>query len=111
MQLYARGRRWGWLVVVAGCGLLLYLASPSLTQTGNGKKDVGKTSYDQIAPVILGETTFAEVLTKDKAAKAGIMARQKALLEERYALSKSVDPKVKMTRGKPIPVGPTIRLP
>jgi cytochrome c peroxidase len=111
MQLSSRGRRWGWLLAAFGCGLLLYLASPSLTQPGNGKKDVGKTSYDQIAPVILGETTFAEVLAKDKAGKAAIMARQKALLEARYDLSRKVDPSVKMTRGKPIPVGPATRLP
>jgi cytochrome c peroxidase len=115
MRQCSWGRVRGWLLGLAGCGLLLYLVSPSLTQPGPGagkeKKDVGKTSYDQIAPVILGETTFAEVLAKDKAAKASIMARQKALLEDRYELAKKVDSKVKMSRGKPIPVGPATRLP
>jgi cytochrome c peroxidase len=115
MRQCSWGRIHGWLLGLAGCVLLLYLVSPSATQTGaeagKGKKDVGKTSYDQIAPVILGETTFADVLAKDKAAKAGIMARQKALLEERYDLAKKVDTKVTMTRGKPIPVGPATRLP
>jgi cytochrome c peroxidase len=95
---------------------VLALVSPSLTQPGPdaGKgqhRDVGKTSYDQIAPVIIGEETFAERLAKDKAAKASVMARQKALLEQRYDLSRRVDMKVTMTRGKPIPVGPTARLP
>ena len=39
------------------------------------------------------------------------MARQKKLLEERYDLSVKVSDKVKMSRGKPIPVGPATRLP
>jgi cytochrome c peroxidase len=105
----------GWLLGLLGCGLLLCLVTPSLTQpgpgAGKGKKDVGKTSYDQIAPVMLGEGTFAEVMAKDQAGKAAVMARQQALLKERYDLSQKVDPNVKMTRGKPIPVGPATRLP
>jgi cytochrome c peroxidase len=48
---------------------------------------------------------------KDKAAKAKVMARQMKLLAERYDLAEKVDPRVKMTRGKPIPVGPATRLP
>jgi cytochrome c peroxidase len=71
----------------------------------------GKTSYDQIAPPLLGQKTFAETMTKDKADKPAVMARQQALLEERYDLTPRVDKKVKMTRGKAIPVGPTARLP
>jgi len=38
------------------------------------------------------------------------MARQKKLLEERYDLSARPDPKLTMTRGKSIQVGPTARL-
>src|SRR5262249_9704254 len=48
---------------------------------------------------------------KDKAAKAGVMARQRKLLEQRYDLAERVSKTVKMTRGKPIPVGPATRLP
>jgi cytochrome c peroxidase len=48
---------------------------------------------------------------KDKADKADVVARQKALLEERYDLAMRTDPTVKMTRGKPIPVGPAAKLP
>ncbi len=113
MQHRPQGRHWRWLLAAAGCGLLLYLASPSATQPqpAGGKRDVGKTSYDQIAPVIVGETTFAQMKAKDVAAKPAVTARQKALLEERYDLAKKVDPQVKMTRGKPIPVGPATKLP
>jgi cytochrome c peroxidase len=53
---------------------------------------------------------FATTLSRMKAAKPGIMSRQMALLNERYDLSKRVSNDVKMSRGKPIPVGPTARL-
>ena len=38
------------------------------------------------------------------------MAAAKRLLEERYDLTRRVDQQRKMTRGKPVPVGPTARL-
>ncbi len=60
------------------------------------------------SPVI--EEPFSVVLSRDKAAKARVMAEHQKLLEARYDLSRRVDPAVKMTRGKPIPVGPTARL-
>jgi cytochrome c peroxidase len=105
-----------WLPALAGCALLLYLALPSPTHQGGGTKqpkkgDVGKTSYDQIAPVILGKETFADMMAADKAGKAKVMARQKALLEERYDLTPKSAKGVTMTRGKSVPVGPTARLP
>src|SRR5436853_317898 len=59
-------------------------------------------------PVV--EEPFAVVLKRDKEAKPRVMAEHQRLLEARYDLSRRVDPNVKMTRGKPIPVGPTARL-
>jgi len=103
-----------WLLALAGFGLLLFWVRPSLTQDEKpapAKRDIGKTSYDQIAPVLLGQETFAERMAKDKAGKDAVMARQKVLLEQRYDLARKVDDKVTMTRGKPIPVGPTARPP
>jgi cytochrome c peroxidase len=113
-----------WLLPLAGCAVLFWLVSPSLTQQqkqqqqqqpGPAKdqhKDIGKTSYDQIVvPVILGQESFATMMARDKAAKAGVMQRQMALLNERYDLTPRVDEKCRMTRGKPISVGPTARLP
>jgi cytochrome c peroxidase len=70
-----------------------------------------KTSYDQVAPVLLGKESFAARVAKDKAEKAAVMARQKALLETRYDLTSRPDNTVRMTRGKPIQVGPSARLP
>lgn len=46
----------------------------------------------------------------DIAAKPGVMAAQRRLLESRYDLEPRFDRTVTMSRGKPIPVGPTARL-
>ena len=59
-------------------------------------------------PVI--EEPFDVVRARDKAAKARVTAEHQRLLEERYDLSRRVDEGVRMTRGKPIPVGPTAKL-
>jgi cytochrome c peroxidase len=116
MQPLKRHRLRPWLLPLAGCGLLVGLVGPSLTQPARGPaqeghRDVGKTSYDQIAPVIIGQETFAARMAKDKYGKAAVMARQRALLDDRYDLTRRVDMNVKMTRGKPVPVGPTAKLP
>ena len=59
-------------------------------------------------PVI--EEPFDVVRARDKASKAQVMAAHQQLLEQRYNLTRRVDENVRMTRGKPIPVGPTARL-
>lgn len=59
-------------------------------------------------PVI--EEPFDVVRARDKAAKASVAAAHQRLLEERYDLGRRVDENVRMTRGKPIPVGPTAKL-
>jgi len=102
---------WRWLPWI-GCAVLLSVVTPSLTQPKPPPgPSVGKSSYDQISPVILGQESFEKMRTSDKAAKEGIMARQQKLLDERYELAAKVDKGVTMTRGKPIPVGPTAKLP
>jgi cytochrome c peroxidase len=55
--------------------------------------------------------TFEEVMAKDKADKPKVMAAQRKLLESRYNLEPKLDPEVTMSRGKPLAVGPTARLP
>jgi cytochrome c peroxidase len=105
-----------WLPALVALGLVLYLGNPSAPQPqrpGSGdvpKRDIGKSSYDQIAPVLTGQESFADMMARDKAGKPKVMARQQALLEERYDLSPRVEVKVTMTRGKPIPVGPATKL-
>ena len=51
-----------------------------------------------------------EIVKKDIADKPAVMAAHRKLLESRYDLSPKLDPQAKMSRGKPLPVGPTARL-
>jgi cytochrome c peroxidase len=104
-----------WLGVVAAAALT-WLAAPALLRTQarpDDKKAAEQvpSSYDQVAPVLVGQGTFAQMREKDIAGKKKIMDRQHRLLEERYNLEKRVSKEVKMTHGKPIPVGPAVRLP
>nr|AXL05484.1 hypothetical protein [uncultured bacterium] len=55
-------------------------------------------------------TSFDQEMNEDVAAKAKIMADHQALLAARYNLEPRLDPEAKMSRGKPLPVGPTVRL-
>jgi cytochrome c peroxidase len=56
-------------------------------------------------------TTFQEVQQADMAEKPKVMQTQRRLLDVRYDLTPHLSSEVKMTRGKPIAVGPTARLP
>jgi len=51
-----------------------------------------------------------EIMQKEIANKPNVMAAQRKLLETRYILDPKLDPQAKMSRGKPLPVGPTARL-
>ena len=109
------GRRLAGISVFA---FLVLMIAPSLARPqsqaqadGDKPKENTPSSYDQIAPALLGRESFQAVMAKDKADKESVMARQKKLLEERYDLTPRPDGKVTMSRGKPIQVGPTARLP
>ncbi|HEY6262983.1 MAG TPA: hypothetical protein VIW47_15410 [Nitrospiraceae bacterium] len=52
-----------------------------------------------------------EMMKTDKANKAKVIETQRKLLERRYHLEPKLDPDAKMSRGKPLVVGPTARLP
>src|SRR5918992_1243111 len=53
----------------------------------------------------------AEIVKKESASKPKVMEAQRELLERRYNLDPKLDPEAKMSRGKPVAVGPTARLP
>jgi cytochrome c peroxidase len=53
----------------------------------------------------------AEIVKKESANKPKVMEAQRELLEHRYNLDPKLDPEAKMSRGKPLAVGPTARLP
>jgi cytochrome c peroxidase len=88
-------------LIILGCLAAIFIFSVSAQESQQRE-----SSY---APVVIKEP-FATIMSRMKAAKAGVMSRQMALLNERYDLSKQVSNDVKMTRGKPIPIGPTARL-
>jgi cytochrome c peroxidase len=52
-----------------------------------------------------------EIMNQLIAAKPAAMNAQRQLLERRYNLQPNLDPQAKMSRGKPLVVGPTARLP
>ncbi|HEV3144479.1 MAG TPA: cytochrome B6 [Gemmataceae bacterium] len=97
-------------------GSLMFLAALALTRSASRAdddkpKNGPPSSYDQLAPVLLGQESFETVLTRDKADKPGVMAQHQKLMEERYDLASRPDKSVTMSRGKAIQVGPTAKLP
>jgi len=66
----------------------------------------GKTSYMPVAQ----EEKFEDIMRRMKADKAKVMARQQALLKERYDLSDHSAQGVKMARGKPVQDGVRAKL-
>lgn len=57
------------------------------------------------------ETTFEQVRKQDVAEKEKVMEEQHRLLAKRYDLKPRLDDEATMSRGKPLAVGPTARLP
>jgi len=51
-----------------------------------------------------------DIVKKETANRPDITRAQRQLLERRYILEAKTDPSAKMSRGKPLPVGPTARL-
>ena len=54
--------------------------------------------------------TARKVMEKDIAEKPKVMARQKQLLQDRYAMDCKTASGVTMTKGKPQPIGPAVKL-
>ncbi len=85
-------------------------SSPALsTQPEKGGMpgfDFYRDPLDSARPMM----TFDEVYKAAVAAKPGVMAAQRKLLETRYNLTPRTQAGLTMTRGKPIPIGPTARL-
>jgi cytochrome c peroxidase len=95
--------------LLIGIVFVLAAAASLLIATSAGAQDRPKPAPpSSFAPVI--EEPFDVVLKRDKANKPRVMAAAMRLLEERYDLTRRVDANTKMTRGKPVPVGPTARL-
>jgi cytochrome c peroxidase len=54
--------------------------------------------------------TFEEIMKEDMTLKPKVMELQRKLLEKRYILQPRLDPEAKMSRSKPLAIGPTARL-
>ena len=66
-----------------------------------------KSSYASVDDV----ANFNEFYTRLSEQKPTVMARWKTYLDTRYSFSGKTDPTITMTRGKPLPVGPVVKLP
>jgi cytochrome c peroxidase len=97
-------------ILVTSVFIVAVIAAVVINPQARAQDNAGRQNQQQssFSPVI--EEPFAVVLSRDKAAKARVMAEHRKLLDARYDLSRRVDPNLKMTRGKSIPVGPTARL-
>jgi cytochrome c peroxidase len=84
-------------LALALCGGLFSLTVP----------DPAPTSYLQVAST----EPFAAMRDRLTAAKGPVMARQLALLQERYDLADRPAPGVAMSRGKPVQAGVRVKLP
>ena len=98
---------WRTKTLMAFTILLAMVAAMLVTRQVGAQKqqDPKSSSYTSVI-----EEPFDVVRARDRAAKAGVMAAHQKLLEERYDLSRHVEESVRMTRGKPIPLGPTAKL-
>jgi cytochrome c peroxidase len=88
-------------------------AKPSSPAFQNQPKDGKITGFDFYRDPLNAERPMQspeEIMKKETANKPAVMAQQRKLLESRYVLQPKLDPAVKMSRGKPVPVGPTARL-
>ena len=85
-------------------------SSPVLAGQPNEGKVLGFDFYRDPLNAKRPMQTFDETMQADVQAKPGLMVAQQQLLERRYHLTPQFDPASSMSRGKPIPVGPTARL-
>lgn len=88
------------LVVLLFAGIIIISA-----QVADKKTTKRESSYTSVI-----EEPLEDVMAKDKAARASIMKRQRALLAERYDTTRRTTTDITMSRGKPLPVGPTAKL-
>ena len=96
------------LILAAAFAVTMLAGPPADAQSRPQQPKPWDQEKSSFTPVV--EEPFDVVRARDKAAKPRVMAAHQKLLEDRYDLRRRVDESVRMTRGKPIPVGPTARL-
>jgi cytochrome c peroxidase len=85
-------------------------AAPGVPNPAGGLFQFGGGSSSSFGGPDLG-MPFGEWMAKMAKQRPAIDQAAHALLEARYRLDCATDPKVTMSRGKPLPLGPTARLP
>jgi cytochrome c peroxidase len=85
-------------------------ASPVVTNQPKSGKVSGFDFYRDPLNSDQPFTKFEDIFRRESANKPSVMKAQMALLESRYDLVPRLDPAARMSRGKPLPVGPTARL-
>ena len=86
---------------------------PALTEKKKkGADGVVDFSYDNFGapPAQDPYKSAEEAMHRDSADKAKVMAKQREILADRYSLECRTQSGVTMTKGKPQPIGPTVKL-
>ncbi|HSE57573.1 MAG TPA: hypothetical protein VLA99_02635, partial [Nitrospiraceae bacterium] len=111
------------MALLVGCSLATVWSSESASPRDKGDRDIQETkqkgaegvdfSYDVFgAPPGQDPQRIAEeAKAKDKADKPAVMAQHAKILQDRYQLDCKSKDGVTMTKGKPQPIGPTVKLP
>ncbi|MGZ5057002.1 MAG: cytochrome B6 [Methylobacter sp.] len=90
------------------------LKAPASSPVFKGQPKDGKVSgFDFYRDPLSAEQPFQkpeDIMKKEISGKSDVMDAQKKLLEQRYNLTVKTDPEARMSRGKPLAVGPTARL-
>lgn len=85
-------------------------SSPVFATQPDGGKILGFDFYRDPLNAKKPMQTFDETMAADVRDKPRVMEAQRRLLETRYNLTPRLDTEARMSRGKPLPVGPTARL-
>lgn len=97
-----------------GSDIFNVLKAPSSSPVLKNQPKEGKVSgFDFYRDPLSAEQPYQkteDIVKKETAGKSGVMDAQKKLLEQRYNLTVKPDPEARMSRGKPLAVGPTVRL-
>ena len=86
-------------------------SSPAFDNQADKGKILGFDFYRDPLNAKKPMQTFEDAMKADIADRAGVMKAQRELLLRRYDLTPRLDREAKMTRGKPLVIGPTARLP
>jgi cytochrome c peroxidase len=68
---------------------------------------VGRTSFASVDDI----ANFDEFFRMASKRKPDVMAARSLYMQQRYAFTNATHPTLRMTRGKPVPIGPVVRLP